>query len=57
MGDLYKDGIDASKLVDEIFIGVLFMGERGEIVETYPSLEGEHTTSARILYMGKLGYS
>ena len=42
MGDFYKDGIKASKFVEEIFIGVLFMNEEGQVVVAYPTLEGNN---------------
>ena len=38
-GDLYRDGMEASKFVEEIFIGALFVNERGEVVDSYPSME------------------
>jgi hypothetical protein len=38
-GDLYRDGIEASKFVDEIYIGALFMDKQDSIQDTLPSME------------------
>ncbi|MER2071967.1 MAG: hypothetical protein ABS898_08630 [Psychrobacillus sp.] len=39
MGDLYKDGIEASKFVDEIFVGALLLNEQDILQDTFPSME------------------
>lgn len=39
MGDLYKDGIEASKFVDEIFVGALLLNEEDILQDTLPSME------------------
>lgn len=41
IGDVYKDGISASKVIDEISIGALYVSENGEVVESFPALENE----------------
>lgn len=37
-GNLYVDGFDASQFVDEISVGVLYVNENNEIIDTFPEL-------------------
>lgn len=39
IGDLYKDGIDASKFVEEIFIGALFVDVNENVIDTFPQMQ------------------
>lgn len=39
IGDVYKDGYDASEKVEEIYIGAVFLNEAGEVVETFPAMQ------------------
>lgn len=41
IGDLYKDGIEASETVEEIYIGALFFNEEDELLESFPTMTGE----------------
>lgn len=41
IGDIYKDGISASKVIDEISIGALYVSENGDVIDSFPALENE----------------
>src|SRR5699024_3290010 len=46
IGDLYEDGIEASEIVEEIYIGALYLNEDDELVESFPTL-----TEAKLVQM------
>jgi hypothetical protein len=39
MGDIYKDGIGASKFVDEIYIGALYVDDQGTVLDSFLSMK------------------
>lgn len=39
IGDLYEEGIEASKKVEEIYIGALFLNDEDEVMEAFPSMK------------------
>jgi hypothetical protein len=39
MGDLYKDGMGASKFVDEIYIGALYVDDQGTVLDSFLSMK------------------
>ena len=39
IGDLYRDGATAAVKVDQLYIGVLFVNEVGEVVESMPAIQ------------------
>ncbi|HHW94500.1 MAG TPA: hypothetical protein GX736_01020 [Mogibacterium sp.] len=39
IGNIYKDGIEASKLIDEIYIGVLYVDDNGTVLDSFPGIE------------------
>ncbi|VEF49512.1 glycosyl transferase family protein [Bacillus freudenreichii] len=39
MGDIYKDGDAASAFIDQINIGALYFDEKGDIQDSFPSIE------------------
>ncbi|SDN30859.1 hypothetical protein SAMN05518871_104224 [Psychrobacillus sp. OK028] len=39
VGDIYSDGAAASKFVEEIYIGALFVGEEGEVTDSFPAVD------------------
>lgn len=41
MGDMYKDGIESSVFIDELYIGALYVNSDGELIDSFPSLSNE----------------
>ena len=39
MGDIYSDGAAASKLVEEIYIGALFVDDESKITDSFPAID------------------
>ncbi|MGI6349022.1 MAG: hypothetical protein ACOXZ0_03810 [Eubacteriales bacterium] len=39
VGNVYENGLEASRFVDEIYIGVLYVDDEGTILESFPSVE------------------
>lgn len=39
IGNVYEDGLDASRFVDEIFIGALYVDDEGTVSDSFPSIE------------------
>lgn len=39
MGDLYQDGNEASVLVDKIYLGAVFLNEKGNVVDSLPTMQ------------------
>ncbi|MGI6071570.1 MAG: hypothetical protein ACOX75_00955 [Lachnospiraceae bacterium] len=39
IGDVYKDGLEASRNVDEIYIGALYIDNEGTVSDSFPSME------------------
>lgn len=39
IGNVYADGLEASRLVDEIYIGALMVDDEGAILDSFPNLE------------------
>ncbi|WP_212933436.1 hypothetical protein [Robertmurraya siralis] len=41
IGDLYADGVSASKFIKEIFAGVMMVDKEGRVTDAFPSVEGQ----------------
>ncbi len=41
IGDVYKDGLEASRFVDEIYIGALYVDESGTVLDSFPGMEND----------------
>ena len=39
IGDVHQDGIEASRIVDEIYIGALYVADSGAVLDSFPSTE------------------
>ena len=39
IGDIYSDGAAASKLVEEIYIGALFVDDEGKVTDSFPAID------------------
>lgn len=39
IGDVHQDGIEASRIVDEIYIGALYVADSGTVLDSFPSTE------------------
>ena len=39
IGDVYKDGLAASRFVDEIYIGVLYVDDKETVLDSFPNIE------------------
>ncbi len=39
VGDLHADGLEASKFVDEIYIGALYVDSRGNVADSFPNMK------------------
>jgi hypothetical protein len=39
IGDVYQDGPEASRIVDEIYIGALYVDDGGAVLDSFPSTE------------------
>ncbi|NMA18037.1 MAG: hypothetical protein GX939_04705 [Clostridiaceae bacterium] len=39
IGNVHKDGLEASRYVDEIFIGALYVDYNGTVLDSFPSIE------------------
>ena len=45
IGDVYKDGLEASRFVDEIYIGALYIDDKGTVLDSFPSIENNVLSS------------
>ncbi len=41
IGDVHKDGLEASTLVDEIYIGALYVNDQGAVLDSFPGMEND----------------
>ena len=39
IGNIHRDGIEASKFVDNIYIGALYLDDKGNVLDSFPSME------------------
>jgi len=39
ISDVHKDGLEASRIVDEIYIGALYIDDTGTVLDSFPSIE------------------
>jgi hypothetical protein len=39
IGNIYQDGLEASKFVDEIYIGALYVDDSGAVLDSFPNIE------------------
>ena len=39
IGNICQDGIEASKFVDEIYIGALYVDDKGTVLDSFPGIE------------------
>lgn len=42
IGDIYENGMNASTIVDDIYIGALYFNEKDKVIDTFPVMNSHH---------------
>jgi hypothetical protein len=48
IGDVHKDGLEASRFVDEIYVGALYVDDQGAVMDSFPGMKNDVLDNLRV---------